>query len=144
MGRHVLGEESALQHLPVKYDGCSHWQFRCKPYILLGLTSPSGGLTHMSEAQVEMMLKSQIPSHVILCPSNKPERLLCCEQRRAQLGGVWEQAQEVRKFVGYSTLTIPETTKSLSAFRHRAARALLLVVSKGSDLKFNLQKGQGT
>lgn len=46
--------------------------------------------------------------------------------------------------VGYSILTIPETTKSLSALRHRAARALLLVVSKGSNLKFNPQKSQGT
>lgn len=46
--------------------------------------------------------------------------------------------------VSYSTLTIPETTESLTALRHRAARALFLVVSKGSDLKFNLQKCQGT
>lgn len=93
---HVLGEESALQHLIVKYDGSC----RCEPHIPPGLPSPSGGLTHVSEAQVEIMLEPQVPSHVILCPSGKPERLLCYEQRRVQHGDAWEQAQEVRKSCG--------------------------------------------
>lgn len=92
------------------------------------------------------MLESQVPSHVILCPSDKPVRSLCCEQRRAQRGDVWEQAQiwKPENLVGYSIPTIPETRESLLALRHRAARALLLVVSTGPNLKFNWQKGQGT
>lgn len=47
----------------------------------------------MPGAQAELMLESQVPSHVILCPSDKPVTALCCEQRRAQRGDVWEQAQ---------------------------------------------------
>lgn len=114
---------------------------RCEPHIPPGLTSPSGSL---SEAQVEIMLESQVPSHVILCPSDKTERLLFCEQRRVQCGDVWEQAQKVGKSCRLFHSYHPRAKREPVCTQMQAARALLLVVSKGSNLKFNLQKSQGT